>query len=134
MDGKIEQHVCVKFCMKFSKCTTKTLEMLHGAFGEHSLALTAVFEWYSCFKASRVSLEDDECSGRPRTSKTTENVEKIQELIHEDHCQTIHEPTDTTGISYAVCQESLTENLNTHHTATKPVPRLLTIDLKQHVS
>jgi hypothetical protein len=24
--------------------------------------------------------------------------------------------------------------LNTHHTATKPVPRLLTIDLKQHVS
>jgi hypothetical protein len=37
--------------------------------------------------------------------KATENVEKIQELTHEDHRQTIHELVDTTGISYGVCQE-----------------------------
>jgi hypothetical protein len=30
----------------------------------------------------------------------TENVEKIQELIHEDHRQTIHQLADTAGISY----------------------------------
>jgi hypothetical protein len=53
------------------------------AFGEHSLSRTVVFEWHSCFKPGRVSVEDDECSGRPSTSKTIENV-KIQELIHED--------------------------------------------------
>jgi hypothetical protein len=57
-----------------------------------------------------VSVEDDERSGRPSTSKTTENVEKIQELIHEDHRRTIHELTDTIGISHGVCQEILTEN------------------------
>jgi hypothetical protein len=28
------------------------------------------------FKASRVPVEYDECSGRPSASKTTENVEK----------------------------------------------------------
>jgi hypothetical protein len=44
----------------------------------------------------------------------TENVEKIQELIHEDHRRTIHELTDTIGISYGVCQETLTETLNMH--------------------
>jgi hypothetical protein len=44
MDGKIEQHVCIKFCMKLGKSTTETLEMLHEAFGEHSLSQTAVFE------------------------------------------------------------------------------------------
>jgi hypothetical protein len=54
---------------------------------------------------------------QPSTSKTTENVEKIQELIHEDHRQTIHELTDTIGISYGVCQEILTENLNMRRTA-----------------
>jgi hypothetical protein len=54
-----------------------------------------------------VSVEDDERSGRPSTSKTTENVEKIQELIHKDRCRTIHELTDTAGISYGVCQEIL---------------------------
>jgi hypothetical protein len=37
MDGQIEQHICTKFCAKLGKSTTKTLEMLHEAFGEHSL-------------------------------------------------------------------------------------------------
>jgi DNA-binding Lrp family transcriptional regulator len=78
-----------------------------------------------------MSVEDDERWGRPSTSKTIENVEKIWELIHEDHRQTIHELADTVGISFEVCQEILTENLNTSHIATKFVLRLLTNDQKQ---
>jgi hypothetical protein len=85
MDGKIEQCVCIKFCMKLDKFTTKTLEMLCEAFGEHSLSQTAVFEWNSRFKASRVSVEDDKRSGRPNTSKMTENVDKFRKLIHKEH-------------------------------------------------
>jgi hypothetical protein len=78
MDGEIEQRVCIKFCIELGKSATDTLEMPHEAFGEHSLSRTEVFEWHSHFKAGRVSVEDDECSGRPSTSKTTENVEKIE--------------------------------------------------------
>jgi hypothetical protein len=63
MDGKIEQHVCIKFCVKFSKSATKSPEMLCGAFGEHSLSWTVVFQWHSRFQAGRVSVEDDERSG-----------------------------------------------------------------------
>jgi hypothetical protein len=33
-----------------------------------------------------VSVEDDKRSGQPDPSKTTENVEKFQELINEDYC------------------------------------------------
>jgi transposase len=101
MDGKIEQCICIKFCVKLHKSATKTLEMLREAFGEHSLSQTGVSEWHSRFKAGRVSVEDAERSGRPSTSKTTEN-EKIRELIHEDRRRTIHELADTTGISYIV--------------------------------
>jgi hypothetical protein len=79
MDGNIEQHVCIKLCVKLSKSATETLEMLREA-----LSQTAVFEWHSHFKAGRVSVEDDKHSGRPSTSKTTESVEKIQELSHKD--------------------------------------------------
>jgi hypothetical protein len=61
-DGKIEQLVCIAFCMKLDKSATKTLEMLREAFGEHSLSWTAVSEWHSRFKASRVSAEDDKLS------------------------------------------------------------------------
>jgi hypothetical protein len=49
--------------------------------------------------------------------KTTENVEKIRELIHDDCSQTIHELADTVRIIYEVCQEILTENLNMRPTA-----------------
>jgi hypothetical protein len=85
----------------------------------------------SRFEAGRVSVEYDEHSGQPSTSKTTKNVEKIREFIHEDHRQTIHELADTVGISYGVCQDILTENLNMGRIATKFVPRLLTNDRKQ---
>jgi hypothetical protein len=74
MDGKIEQCVCIKFCEKLGESATETLEMLCEASGEHYLSQIAVFECHSCFKAGQASDEDDECSGRPSTSKTTENV------------------------------------------------------------
>jgi hypothetical protein len=63
MDSKIEQCVCIKFCMKLGKSATETLEMLCEAFGEHSLSWTVVFEWHSHFKAGQLSVEEDEHSG-----------------------------------------------------------------------
>jgi hypothetical protein len=65
MDGKIEQRVCIEFCVKLGKSATETMEMLRVAFGEHSSSLIAVFEWHSRFKAGRVSVEDGERSGLP---------------------------------------------------------------------
>jgi hypothetical protein len=63
MDGKIEQRVCIKCCVKISKSATETGEMLGEAFGEHSLSRTVVSEWHSRFKGGRVSAEDDKRSG-----------------------------------------------------------------------
>jgi hypothetical protein len=78
MEYKIEQHFCIKLCMKHGKSATKTLEILHEPFGEHSISGTAVSECHSCFKAGRVSVEDCKCSWWPSTSKMTENVIKIK--------------------------------------------------------
>jgi hypothetical protein len=47
-------------------------------------------------------------------------LEKTREIIHEDHCRTIHELADTAGISYGVCQEMFTELLTMHRTAEAP--------------
>jgi hypothetical protein len=54
IDGKIEQRVCIKFCVKLGKSSAESLEVLCEAFGEHSLSRTAVFEMHSRFKAGRV--------------------------------------------------------------------------------
>jgi hypothetical protein len=84
MVGEAEQCVCIKFCVKLSKSNTKTPKMLCEASGEHSLSRTVVFEWHLCYKAGRVSVEDDERSKQPSNSRTTENVEKITGLSHKD--------------------------------------------------
>jgi hypothetical protein len=126
MDGKIKQRVCIKFCVKLGKSANETFEMLHEAFGEHSLSWTAVLVWYSRLKAGRVSAEDDEHLGQPSTSKMPKNVEKVRKLIHEDRRRKIHEHADNVGISYRVCQEILTEIMNMPRTAAKLVPRLFT--------
>jgi transposase len=123
MDGKIEQCVFIKFCLKLGKSATETLEMLHEAFGEHSLSWIVVFQWHSRFKAGRVSAEDDERSGRPNTIKTTENIEKILELIHEDHRRTIHELRHCWDQLWSL-PEDLNRNLNMHLIASKFVPQL----------
>jgi hypothetical protein len=78
MDGKIKRSICIKFCMKLGKSATETSDMLRETCGKHSSSWMAVFEWHSRFKAGQVSVGDDERLGRPSTSKTTENVEKIE--------------------------------------------------------
>ena len=66
----------IVFCVKLSKSTAETLDMLHEAYGELSLSWTVVFEWNSCLEVGQVSVED-ECSGQPSTCNMTENVEEI---------------------------------------------------------
>jgi hypothetical protein len=53
--------------VKLGKSATETPEMFRDAFGEYFLRQTVDFEWHSHFKAGQVSVEDDECSGRPST-------------------------------------------------------------------
>jgi hypothetical protein len=76
--GKIEQRVCIKFCVNLSISATKALETVREAVGEHSLSLTTVSELHSRLKTDRESVEDDGPSEWPSTSQTTENVEKFE--------------------------------------------------------
>jgi hypothetical protein len=106
------------------KCFVRLLENIF-------LSRTAVFHWHTPSKAGRVSVEDDECLRRASTNKTTGNVDKIQNSIHKDRCQTISELSDIAGIRYGVFQEILTGNSNMRLIAAKFVPRLLRNDQKQ---
>jgi hypothetical protein len=69
MNGKIKQCICIRFCVKLGKSTAKTTEMLCEAFGEHPLSRTAVFELHLHFKASQVSVDDDEVQGNQAPAK-----------------------------------------------------------------
>jgi hypothetical protein len=67
--------------VRLDKSATESPEMLKGVFGEYSFSWLAVLQWYSSFKASRVSV-DDKRSEQPSISKMTGNVKKKDSRSH----------------------------------------------------
>ena len=73
-----EQRAAVKFCFLLGKSAAETIVMLKTAYGDAALSKTRVYEWFSRFKNGEMSIEDQPRSGRPATSSSDENVDKIQ--------------------------------------------------------
>jgi transposase len=55
-----------------------------NAYGSDSLSRSTTFEWFKRFPEGRESLEDDERSGRPTTSRNEQTIEKVRQLIMQD--------------------------------------------------
>jgi len=109
----------------------ETLKMIQQGFGDQSLSRTQVFQWHTQFKTGHTSVDDDKHTGRPTSCTTTETVARIQQLIHQDQCQTICDIAEGVGVGYGTCQQVLTEEMGMHHVAAKFVPRILISDQKQ---
>jgi len=105
--------------------------MIQQVFRDQSLSRAQVFQWHAMFKTGHTSVDGDKHTGRRRSCTTPETVARIQELIHQDRCWTIHEIAEEVGICYGTYQRVLTEEFGMHHIAAKFVPRILTADQKQ---
>jgi len=99
-----EQRVCVKFCFLLGKSAGEPVLMLQEAFNEEALSRTQVYEWYSRFTGGEMSCEDQTRSGRPSTCRNDENLDKVRNAINADHCRTIDEISEKTGLSWRSCQ------------------------------
>ena len=82
----VEQHVNVKFWVTLGKSATETYNLLKKVYGDECPSRTQVFEWFERFKEGREEIGDDQCPGRPSTSKTVANIEKVCETVQQNHC------------------------------------------------
>ena len=105
--------------------------MLKKAYGESSMSKTRVYEWYKRFQDGREDVEDDEHLGRPSTSTTHENVERVKEMVMNDRRITIREVADDVGISIGSCHKIFSDVLGTKRVTAKFVPQLLNFEQKQ---
>jgi hypothetical protein len=109
--------------------------MQQEAFGGNVMSQSKTFLWYKCFKDGRMSVDDDEHSGRPSASTIPENIAKVHEAIFADRRQTIHDVCEIVGLSYGTVQRILVDNLNMRRISARFVPRLLSDNQKAlHVS
>ena len=105
--------------------------MFKEAFGNYALGRTQTFEWLSRFKNGRMSLEDDERSGRPSSGMTPENVEKVRQAIQEDRRWIVEDVCNVVGLTYGTRQRILVGEPNMRRIAAKFDPIPLTEDQKR---
>ena len=118
----------VSNCKKSAKVTH---EMLNLVYGDAAVTLKMVYKWFEWFHNGCESVEDEERSGRPSTSKTQENVERLSEMIRSNRRLIIREISEDLNISYGSIQNILTTDLNMRRVSAKFLPRVLTVEQKE---
>ena len=97
----------MKFCFKLQKSAKETHEMLKLIYGDAAVTMKTVYRWFERFRNGCESAEDEETSGRPSTSKTPENVERVSEMSRSNRRLTIREVSEDLNISNASVQNIL---------------------------
>lgn len=125
MDLNLQQRTCIKFCVKNKLSGVKTLSMLKKCFGDDTLKKTVIYQWHGRFRNGRELVTDDERSGRPLTSKTDENIDKVKEIIINNGNQTVRKLAEELNIAYGSVQDILVNDLSLRNIAGKLVPKEL---------
>lgn len=94
MEEKIEQRICIKFCVKNAITRSDTLKMLQKCYGDATLSKTRVNDWYGRVESGRADVHDDVKTGRPSTSKTEEIIQKVKSILAVNRKITITEIVD----------------------------------------
>ena len=80
----MEQPVNVKFCVKLEKSATEMRDLLKRVYGDECVSRTQVFEWVKRFKEGTEEIGHNQRPGRPSTSKTGANIEKVSEIFRQN--------------------------------------------------
>ena len=69
MTKRVEQRICITFCVKLEHSSAEAIWMIQKAFGDNAMSAAQTKVRHKCFKDGRESVESDPHSGRPATSQ-----------------------------------------------------------------
>ena len=120
----------ILYDFKCSLNESQTLERLTQTFGDLAPSRATVFCWFAEFKRGRISLKDEERSGRPTSVMTEENISTVEALIKEDPRHTYKGIEGALGISSPSVSTILHQHLRVRKNSSRWVPHLLSDGLK----
>ncbi|KAL4113365.1 hypothetical protein QTP88_016997 [Uroleucon formosanum] len=129
-DEKIEQRINLKFLVKLGKSATESFNLLTEVYGDSVLSRPRVFEWHKRFREGREEVEDNQRVGRPCSSKTNDNISKINEIVRKDRCLSIRMIAEMVNIDKETVRQILHDELNMTKVCAKMVPKNLTLEQK----
>ena len=130
MEKKIEQRVCLKFCISNKITATESLKMLQKSFGMSTLSRTQVFEWHKAFSEGREVVENLPHASRPSTFVNDDNIEKVKKFVLENRRVGIREVAEALNISYGSTQHIVVHVLGKKRVAARLVPYTI---MRRHI-
>jgi len=131
MDGGNEQRISVKVCFKAGLSATETLVLVQRAYGNEALNRSEVLRWYSRFRDGRELVEDDERSGRPKSTLTEVNIAAVADLVKNDRRKTSRMIEESLNIPKTVVLRILKEDLGKRKLCARFVPHSLTPEQRE---
>ena len=119
MEKKIEQRVCLKFCVSNGITATESLKMLQTCFGESTLSKMQVFELHKAFSESREVVENLPRASRSSISVNEDYIEKVKRIVLENRCVGIREVAEALKISYGSTQHIVVHVLGMKRVAAR---------------
>ena len=95
----IEKQINLKILVCLGKTPTEALKLLQEVYGDNTMSRIRLFEWHRRFKEGREEVKDDHRSGRPSTSRTDENVERVIQKVQSNRCLTVRMIADELGMN-----------------------------------
>ena len=126
-----EQRCAIKFCVK-GETGIGTFNKLKQAYGERALLRSQIFKGYKALSEGCASIKDEPLSGRPSTSKTDNNVEKVRALVRSDCRLTVRMMAGDLNLNHTTVHQILTHELVMRKLCAKIVPKNLTIEQKDN--
>ena len=127
MEQHLEQCYAIKFCVRLNKTATETLGMIQEAYKEEAMTHAMVFMWNERFQDGPGNVKGDNHSGKPSLSQMDQNVERVHELLNNDHRLSIRLISDELRLSQSTLWRILTENLMMRKVCAKS----LSVDQKE---
>lgn len=131
MESSLEQRYAIKFCVKLRKNATETFQMLQKVFKDDCISRSQSGRWHKAFKEGREEVADEPRSGRPKTARTDENVDRVRKVLRSDRRLSIQQIAGTLHMSTFAVHGIVTEDLQMRKVCAKLVPKVLTEDQKK---
>ena len=122
----MEQRHNIKFCFKLGKTATETHEMLVQVYGQDAVSRKCVYDWFARLRAGKELMEDEPRSGRPSTSRTPKNIERVRVLLAKDWRLTLRLIAEEVRISKDTVGAIIHEDLGKRKICSRFVPHILT--------
>ncbi|XP_071558193.1 histone-lysine N-methyltransferase SETMAR-like [Temnothorax nylanderi] len=129
MDNKTQQRANIKFCAKLGVEFGETYKMIKMEYGNNRMSYHNARYWYNQFHDGREDISD--ASKISKTiSRSTEEVEKVLEILRSDRYVPTSVVVELTGIHERTVYRILKQNLGKRKICERFVPRTLTDDQK----